>query len=31
MPHVQATYILKQARDWTGPSDHVPVVLDLKA
>jgi exodeoxyribonuclease III len=30
MPHVKATYILKQARDWTGPSDHVPVVLDLK-
>jgi exodeoxyribonuclease III len=30
LPHVKATYILKQARDWTGPSDHVPVILDLK-
>jgi exodeoxyribonuclease III len=23
-------YILKSARDWTSPSDHVPVILDLK-
>ncbi len=28
-PQLRAAHILKEARDWTGPSDHVPVVIDL--
>ena len=28
-PKLRAAYILKNARDWPGPSDHVPVVVDL--
>jgi exonuclease III len=27
---VAAVHILKEARDWPNPSDHVPVLLDLK-
>ena len=30
-PKLRAAYILKNARDWPGPSDHVPVVVDLAA
>jgi exodeoxyribonuclease-3 len=29
-PSVASVQILKGARDWTQPSDHVPVVADLK-
>lgn len=28
--NVAAIHILKEARDWPGPSDHVPLVVDLK-
>lgn len=30
MPHVTGYKILAEARDWTQPSDHVPVMIDLK-
>lgn len=29
VPHLRAHTILKTARDWTQPSDHVPVMIDL--
>jgi exonuclease III len=28
---VTGVHILKEARDWPGPSDHVPLLLDLKS
>ena len=28
--NIKTSYILKEARDWVLPSDHVPVVLELK-
>ena len=28
-PQVRAVHIIKGARDWKQPSDHVPVILDL--
>ena len=28
--NVAAVHVLKEARDWPNPSDHVPVLLDLK-
>lgn len=30
LPGVQAFRVLKDIRDWEGPSDHVPVVIDLE-
>ena len=29
VPHLQSHKILQVARDWTQPSDHVPVIVDL--
>jgi exodeoxyribonuclease-3 len=28
-PALAAVHILKGARDWRQPSDHVPVIIDL--
>lgn len=29
VPHLKSHRILQDARDWTQPSDHVPVIIDL--
>lgn len=29
LPLVRTIRVLKEARDWQGPSDHVPVIVDL--
>ena len=29
VPHLRAMTVLKEARDWPTPSDHVPVALDI--